>query len=281
MKKVLIPTDFSKNADHAIDYALNLYKCERTNFYFVHAYADEAYKIGETKSRSDLENRKTSLQKQSDSALQQLLERIGSPLPNPKHRYEVISAFSSLIDAINDIVEEQNIDVIIMGTKGASMDHKKPFGSNTVQVFKYVKCPVLAVPEQYEYHQPKYILFTTDYQLPYKRRELKLLDEIAGSFKSEIHCLYFTAFKTLSHRQMDNKLFLENSLSKAYLFFEHENSNDVIEGISNYRKNHKVDLLVMVKSRNSFLEDWLYRTTVDKMGLKTDIPFLVMQNVTR
>ncbi|SDE44189.1 Universal stress protein family protein [Pricia antarctica] len=43
MKTLLIPTDFSANAMHAIDYALDLYKCERINFYFLHAFADKAY----------------------------------------------------------------------------------------------------------------------------------------------------------------------------------------------------------------------------------------------
>ncbi len=43
MRTILIPTDFSNNAMHAIEYALQLYKCERTNFYFLHAYADEVY----------------------------------------------------------------------------------------------------------------------------------------------------------------------------------------------------------------------------------------------
>jgi len=43
MKNILIPTDFSSNADHAIAYAINIFKCERANFYFLHAYADEVY----------------------------------------------------------------------------------------------------------------------------------------------------------------------------------------------------------------------------------------------
>lgn len=43
MTTIVIPTDFSNNAMHAIKYALQLYKCERANFHFLHAYADEVY----------------------------------------------------------------------------------------------------------------------------------------------------------------------------------------------------------------------------------------------
>ncbi len=281
MKKILIPTDFSKNADQAIDYALNLYKCNQSNFYLVHAFADETYEIGMSKSKHDLDTLKDELHSKALLNLEKTLSRITDPVPNPRHNYTIKAVFESLVDAINHLVETENIDLVIMGTKGASMDKNVLFGSNTVQIFKYVKCPVLAVPENYTYKEPKHILFPTDYQLPFKRRELKLLDNIADSFKSEVHCIYFTKFDTLSHRQEDNKRFVAGTLSSAYLFFEQQQAKNVLEGISAYRKDHPVDVLVMVNSRHSFLEDMLYRSTVDKMGLMTDIPFLVMQNIPR
>ncbi|WP_420601119.1 universal stress protein [Flagellimonas sp.] len=281
MKKILIPTDFSKNADHAIDYALNLFRCTRSHFYFVHAYADEVYEIGRSKSKVDLDLIKSELESKAKLALEKTLAYIQDPISNPRHNYSIAAVFESLVDSVNNLVNQENIDLVVMGTKGVTMEKTTSFGSNTVQVFKYVKCPVLAVPENYEYQEPKHILFPTDYQLPYKRRELKLLDNIAGFFKSEVHCVYFTKFDTLSHRQEDNKRFVEGTLSRSYIFFENQQANTVLEGISTYTENHKVDMLVMINSRHSFLEDLLYRSTVDKMGLHTDVPFMVMQNIAR
>mgnify|MGYP000303646047 CR=1 FL=1 len=40
MKKILLPTDFSENAQKAIDYALLLFKNEACTFYLLHAYHD-------------------------------------------------------------------------------------------------------------------------------------------------------------------------------------------------------------------------------------------------
>lgn len=281
MKKVLIPTDFSKNADRAIDYALNLFRCTRSQFYFVHAYADEAYEMGRSKSKMDLNLIKDELESKTKTALENTVARIQEPIANPKHNYSIEVVFDSLVDSVNKLVDRENIDLVVMGTQGVTMEKTSSFGSNTVQVFKYVKCPVLAIPENYEYQEPKHILFPTDYQLPYKRRELKLLDDIAGFFKSEVHCVYFTDFDTLSHRQEDNKRFVEGSLSRSYLFFDNRKAKKVLEGISAYRENHEVDMLVMINSRHSFLEDLLYTSTVDKMGLHTDIPLMVMQNIAR
>jgi nucleotide-binding universal stress UspA family protein len=281
MRTVLIPTDFSANARHAIDYALQLYKCERTNFYFLHAYADEVYGPFKNKGGDSVEEQKKKTEKSVQSTLNELIDDIKQKHPNPKHSYEAISAFESLVDAVNDFANQINIDLVIMGTQGKTANKKITFGSHTVQVFKYVQCPVLAIPEDFEYRQPKKILFPTDYMLPYKRRELKLLNTLAAEFKSEVHCLYISDFEDLSHRQIDNKRFLEESLPDAYLFADRTPVRNKAQAITEYIGEKDIDLLVMVNSRHSFLEDMLYRSTVDEIGLNLKLPFLVMQHLPR
>ena len=280
MKTILIPTDFSVNADHAIAYARQLYRCERTNFYLLHAYADEVY--GPFKNnRENLESKKEETKKHVDEKLREVIEHQEKEDANPKHSYEAISAFESLVDAVNDFANQINVDLVIMGTQGKTADKKITFGSHTVQVFKYVQCPVLAIPDNFEYRQPKKILFPTNYMLPYKRRELKLLNTLAAAFKSEVYCLYISDFEDLSLRQTDNKRFLQESLSNAYLFFERTAVKNKETVILEQIDNKDIDLLVMVNERHSFLEDLLYRSTIDDIVLNPKIPFLVMQNLPR
>lgn len=281
MRTILIPTDFSANAMHAIHYALQLYKCQRTHFYFLHAYADEVYGPFKKNGGAAMEEQKKTIQKNVDASLKKLEEECTEKYHNPKHIYEGVSSFESLVDAVNDFANQINVDIVIMGTQGQTANKKITFGSHTVQVFKYVKCPVLAIPENYEYQQPKKIVFPTDYMLPYKRRELKLLNSLAAEFKSEVYCLYVSDFEDLSHRQIDNKRFLQESLADAYLFFERIPVKNRGEAIMEYISKKDSNFLVMVNSRHSFLEAMLYRSTVDEIGLQPKVPFLVMQNLSR
>lgn len=281
MKTVLIPTDFSANAIHAIDYALNLYKCERTNFYFLHAFADEVYGPSKIDNSASFEEQKSTIEKNVDKTINELIKKLRKREHNPKHTYQALSVFESLVDAVNDFVNQINVDLVVMGTQGQTANKKITFGSHTVQVFKYVQCPVLAVPENFEYRQPKKILFPTDFMVPYKRRELKLLNTLAAEFKSQVHCLYISDFEDLSLRQIDNKRFLEESLPNAFLYFERAPVKNKAEAIREYISLNGIDLLVMVNSRHSFLEDMLYRSTVDEIGLHLKLPFLVMQNLSR
>ncbi|WP_282162708.1 universal stress protein [Ulvibacterium marinum] len=281
MRKILVPTDFSENAFNALKYACSVFKYEKSEIFIVHAYADEVYEKETSIKRSFLEKLKETTLKHSEEHLKSILLKIKSHFPNPKHSYKTISAFGSLTDEVNDLVNREDMDIVVMGTRGETNDRKIIFGTNTLQVLKYVSCPVLAIPEGYAYQAPKEVLFPTDYMVPYKRRELKLLCEITGSFRSTIHLLYINPVKKLSLRQEDNQQFLKGCLSKAKLMFETVSEKDKTMAITKYIVHKDIDMLVLVNSRHSYLEDILYQSTIDRIGLHIKIPFMVMQNLFR
>ena len=281
MRKVLVPTDFSENAFNALKYACQIFKYERSDFFILHAYADEVYGKEEDLKRSFFNELKEVTYQKSERCLKDTIERIKEYSPNPRHKFKQITAFGTLTDELNDWVNEENIDIIVMGTRGQTNDRSITFGSNTLQVLKYVQCPVLAIPEDYVYHAPRQLLFPTDYMVPFKRRELKLICDMSGSFRSEIHLLYINPLKKISLRQEDNRQFLKECLQKANLFFETTEEEDKTVAITKYIVHNDIDMLVMVNSRHSHLEEMLYQSTIDKIGLHIKIPFLVLQNLSR
>mgnify|MGYP003624902836 FL=1 len=281
MRKILVPMDFSDNAFNALKYACHVFKYEKSEIFIMHAYADEVYQQDKLTKRSLLEQVKEESFRKSEENLDKVFKQIKHEYPNPHHKYKLVSAFGSLIDEVNDLVNRENMDIVVMATRGETNDRRLTFGSNTLQVLKYISCPVLAIPEGYAYHPPKEVLFPTNYLVPYKRRELKLLCEISGSFRSTIHMLYIDPIKKLSFRQEDNQQFLKESLPKAKLVFETTQEKDKSIAITKYILHNNIDMLVLVNSRHSFIEDMLVQSTLDKIGLHIKIPFLVMQNLYR
>ncbi|NNJ88625.1 MAG: universal stress protein, partial [Eudoraea sp.] len=142
MRKIVVPTDFSENAFNALKYACEIFKYERSEIYIMHAFADEVYHLGNIKERSVLDKRKDEVEQKTSDSLKKLMGRIKEYAPNPKHNYTSISAFGSLIDEVNDLIERENTDIVVMGTRGAANDRSNTFGSNTLNVMKYVQCPV-------------------------------------------------------------------------------------------------------------------------------------------
>lgn len=281
MRKVLIPSDFSENAFNALKYACQVFKYEKIEFLIMHTYADEVYEQDIKSQQSFLEELKETTLRYSEEQLKKVLHDIKLYSPNPKHKYKTEAAFGSLVDEVNEWVNQENMDVVVMGTRGKTNNRTITFGSNTLQVLKYVHCPVMAIPEGYAYNSLKEILFPTNYMVPYKGRELKLLCEMSGSFRSTIHFLYIDPAKELSSRQADNKHFLEGCLTKPKLAFETTSERDKSTAITKYVLHKKINLLVIVNSRHSYMEDMLHQSTIDIIGLHLKIPFLVLQNIAR
>jgi nucleotide-binding universal stress UspA family protein len=281
MRKILIPTDFSKNAFNAIKYALELFKYERSEFIIMHAFADDVYEHTIKMPRTLFEVYKEKVWEQSDKKLRNLVVDILTISSNPKHKYDYKSVFGSLVDEANAIVDWENIDIVVMGTKGKSNDRDILFGSNSLQVIKYVKCPVLAVPAKYHDVQPQNILFTTAYQLPYKRRELKLLSTIANRFVATIKVLRISKFRELSHRQQDNQDLIKYGIQENKTEFLNQEGEDVTFIINDFIQKNNVDMLVMVNTRRSYFENVLNTSTIEKIGSQLQIPFLVLQNLAR
>lgn len=281
MISILLPTDFSENSMNAVKYALEFFKYQKVNFFFMHAYQDEFYNHDELISREVFDDILEKVKNQSQKNLENLLEAVKKMTPNSRYTYHIISAYNTLVDEVNLIADAKNIDLIVMGTKGKSDEQHIIFGSHTFQVLKYVKCPVLTIPSNYTNTQPKRILFPTDYLTPYKHRELKLVCDLAASYKSIIDVLYISKSDKLSLRQEDNQAFIKETICKTKIDFHIEHSKKIAETIQNYIKNNAIDMLVMVNTQHSFLEDMLFPSNIDIVSVDLKIPLLALQNATR
>ena len=281
MLSILLPTDFSENSMNAIKYALEFFKYQKTEFYFMHAYRNEFYDHHDLVSREVFDDVLSKVKNESQNNLDNLLTKVKEIAPNPKYTYHIISAYNTLVEEANSLTDQHNMDLIVMGTKGKSNERHIVFGSQTFQVLKYVQCPVLAIPSNYKNTQPKHILFPTNYLIPYKRRELKLLSILAKSYRSTIDVLYISKSNTLSIRQEDNQAFIKESLVDNKVNFHHLDSKKIAETIKTYIEDKEIDILTMVNTQHSFLEDMLFPSVIDKVSLGLEIPLLAMQNTTR
>ena len=61
------------------------------------------------------------------------------------HKTEFIVDPASIVGAIVDYAERQNIDLIVIGSRGLSGFKKLLLGSTATGVVNYAHCPVLAV----------------------------------------------------------------------------------------------------------------------------------------
>ncbi len=277
MKKILLPTDFSDNAQNAIEYALNLYKNEACKFYLLNTYTPIIYSYDYRMSAGGyLGEIADIVRENSIEKLQGIEKESKEKFNNPKHQFEVISSFNLLTDEIKDMISEHAIDLIIMGTKGATGAKEILFGTNTIHVIQKTKCPVLAVPDGYFFEEPKEILFPTDYKINYSDKQLQNLKTIVTLFDSRVHILNVSHGMDLLKDQNTNKEKLENLLVDLKHASYRVNDQPISQAINEFQKSTYVQLLMMLNNKHSFFENLFFKPVISQIGFHLNIPFLVI-----
>lgn len=276
MKKILLPTDFSDNSWNAIQYALQLFKDQECNFVLLNTYTPIIYQVEFMQSSSAQLNLIDAMKEASKKGLDELLEKINYGFSNPKHTFTKISSFNSLVSEIDELYSNNMMDIIVMGTQGASGVTGVLFGSNTIHVIKNAKCPVLAIPSDFSFETPHEILFPTDYDIEYQEAHLKPIVEIAQKHISRVNILHVYIGNGLTETQEKNKLILENSFKEiAHLFHDVKNQN-IPEAITNFQLKARINLLVMINNKHSFFENLFFKSTINQIGFHLNIPFMVI-----
>jgi nucleotide-binding universal stress UspA family protein len=276
MKRVLLPTDFSDNSWNAIKYALQLFKNEKCTFTLLNTYTPIIYQFEYMQASSPQLQVMEAVKETSQKKLNDLVERIESEFPNPNHVFAKISSFNTLTAEINDLYDGNIMDIIIMGTKGASGVKEVLLGSNTVHVLNKAKCPVLAVPSEFEFETPHELLFPSDYEVNFEDRHIQPIIDIANLYNIRVNIMHVYYGEELTKAQDQNKNRLENYFKGiAHLFHNVKNQN-ITEAITRFQMKARINLLVMINNKHSFFENLFFKSTIKQIGFHLNVPFLVI-----
>jgi nucleotide-binding universal stress UspA family protein len=282
-KRVLLPTDFSKNALNAIRYALDLYQDQVCEFYFLNAYQVNGYSIDTMMMFPEPgEPAYEAAKKASEGGFEKLMDILELHNDNPKHTFHTLSTFNSLLYAIKDTIAKNDIDIVVMGTKGETGSASVVFGTNTVNIMeKVTECPVLAVPEVVRFVKPKEIVFPTDYKSVFKRKELNYLIEIAKYHEAFIRVLHIVREPELNHEQQANKELLEAILKDTLHSYHNLTDQKVPAGISAFIESRESDMIAFINKKHNFFGSMLSKPLVKEMGYHSKIPVLTLHDVSQ
>ncbi len=283
MKTILLPTDFSENAWNAIKYALKFFEDSTCTFYLLHVntlnYTMAEDSLNEDLLYIDTEDliEKTYI-KPSKLQLRKILKRISQEFPvNKNHHFFILTDYNFFIDSIRKHVDEKNIDMIIMGTKGATGLKKLIIGSNAADVIKKVKCTTLIVPENATFTNLNEIAFPTDYFLTYGVNILKPIYEIIETHHSSLRVLHVTHKpEKLSLSQQDNKDLIQDYFSNFEMRFYNLTNKNVEDAIECFVQSRDVNMIAMVAKNLNYFQQILFHSKVEEISYHTNIPFLVI-----
>ena len=276
MKNVLIPTDFSANSWNALEYAVGLFEKVPCNFYILH--------IGKL-NQSHTKGNSFTIPQPIDTTIREklniLFERIEGLSQNTRHHFVALEEYGTIVDVIRKTVDDKNIDLIVMGTKGASGLKAKIIGSNTGDVITQVPCNVLVIPENATIViPPKEIVFPTDYNIFYSHRILEIISEILHISKARLQVLNVLKNSLqLTKEQAKIKAYLQSYLEETFpethRFYDIRNKN-VKTAIQHHIALDNAEMVIMVAKNLNFLQNLFFDSTVEKVSFHTTAPLLVL-----
>ena len=153
IKKILCPTDFSENSEHALKYALTLATLSQADLQLFHVVEPITYPQSTEFFEPVLDE--VELMMKMETAFQQQLEdqvtTLKAQYPKIKGKLVTGNTFLEIIQAARD----DDVDMIVMGTHGRTGLAHVLIGSVAERVVREAPCPVLTVKHpEHEFVKP-------------------------------------------------------------------------------------------------------------------------------
>jgi nucleotide-binding universal stress UspA family protein len=168
MIKVLVPYDFSQTAEYALNFATGL----SSNYPGIEITVLHIIETPITTGMGTMGGGLESIpQFENQVYFMELVERRKKQLKAIEEKFEN-SVFSlktkmilgSVYKGISESIANQNPDLIVMGSKGASGLDEVIVGSNTEKVVRTAACPVITIKAETDVSKMKKVVFASDFR---------------------------------------------------------------------------------------------------------------------
>lgn len=241
MKKILIPTDFSKHAEYALKVAAQIAKKNNGEIILLHMLelphqAGDA--IGSGKDIPEIMFFKNAaMRKLEDLMDEDYLEGI---------KVSEVVQFELAFDGILKISQKNEVDLIVMGSHGASGYKEMFIGSNAEKVVRNSEVPVLIIKKEQENFQVNDFVFASDFSDEVKKPFGKVV-EFANKFDATLHLAIINTpndFKPTSTSEEIMNNFISNFKVNKYQTHIYNETN-IEKGILNFSNSINADLIGM------------------------------------
>ncbi len=278
MKNILIPTDFSENSKKALQYAQMLFSSLECNFYVLYVGT-----LLDTKTDSRGTSKKSDGHmppEDTKEKLQDLVDECKKHSTEANHYFYALHKYGFFIQSLKTSLEEHHIDLIVMGTKGASGLKEKVVGSNAGDVITKVQCNTLVIPDEVVFSKPSEIAFPTDFNIFYSHSILSSMAEMLQLGPGKLRIMnVIKNGNGLNREQKKNKEYLLDYMEETFpnRYSSHTITNKSVKSaIQCFAESRDVEMIIMVAKNLNFIQQILFDSIVEKISFHTKIPFYVI-----
>ncbi|MGD1893354.1 MAG: universal stress protein [Cyclobacteriaceae bacterium] len=276
--KILVPIDFSPDAEQALRYATALAKLLQLNetdhetatlelliFHVYHVPIGGDTSFFATTPMIEREEQLT---------LEKIHKLIGTIPEIQSLPHRIITRLSMPYEGIKEVMEEEKVELVVMGVRGANAATNW-LGSTTLQVMRYATCPVLAIPRTAEVFHPQQIAFATDLETNEDTSFLRVFRRLAQLWRATVHFIHVHPNPSqVGVEQAQEALNLDHFLQDIPHTYHFVEDKLPARGIEQYLMKYPTDLLVVIPRHHAALESLFHRSVTKQLATHTSLPIL-------
>jgi len=275
MKTILVPTDFSKNALNAVKYAFAFAQKTESTICLFHSFDSPTGELNIPFTNTHIG--KMEGRQSAEQQMNKLATSLSKIFPEIKPQCIVESGLAT--DTIIHYIKKHKISIVILGTTGEGAIERSLFGSTTSGIINDAACTVIAVPPKAKFKGIYKVTVATDLE----KHSLKAFSDsvvFAKQLNAEIEFVYIEDLNIFDATGILQKLVNEIKKNIGYdkVSFHVKVNSSIIEGLEEFVKKEKPDLLSMITHSRKFPETIWKRSITNIMSNHTSIPLVVFHS---
>lgn len=271
-KQILLITDFSKASWNALIFAMDVFKSTKARFIILHCYKKELLKHDTLVEMT-----------KSEAGLQRIMQGISFRKENFPHQFETISSPKKIIDAVEDVTNSSELDLVLLGSKGEFAGINSAYHNWVSEISQNLDIhPILVVPESCKFDQNDFseIVFPTPFNNHYQSQELKPLLNLAKLTKAVIRIVDIQeANGTLNEEQEENKQNLMELLKPVKFTFHTLTQTTVSTGIRLFTQSRNSNMLSLYRRKQGFFSRLFNQSMEKDIDFDPSIPVLIINEM--
>lgn len=274
IENILVPTDFSETANNAVRVAVGMAIRQKSILHLLHvvesghmSITPEGSGIMGSLEMPDLKNASNLLVRQ--------MQHISDIHKNLS--VKILLDTGAVSQCVNKYIQENNIDLVIMGAHGISGVKDYFMGTNTYEVIKHAACPVLSIPASFDEVGFNSILYPVrnvegvvekyDYVKPIVEKNDSTIHIIGVCSPTDMEDVFLLSKKITS--VMDTM-----HHSKSYITTDVINCEDIAEKILEIAESRMDDLIIINATLDKKWHQFFKGTYTQKIVNHSKIPVL-------
>jgi nucleotide-binding universal stress UspA family protein len=271
MKKILFPTDFSDRANKALAQAIFYAKLFNAEIIIYHAYHRP---IGQEGNPDQIAHALHAYEKGIDKQFQKL-QHDNAVLEKVKHEFRKELGVS--IENIPHVAKSEEVDLIIMATKGAN-GFDELWGTKTATIVKKVELPVLVIPDHATLNNIGKVGLVCDYSKNTAYQGLDFLVEIIKEQALDIDVITLNRSELpMKSEEQTYRMLVRKKFESIPTTFHFTFDSSVDEGIIDYSKANGIGMIAILQKSYGFIKQIFHESLSERMIFRSPIPLLVLK----